>query len=292
MKSLAVSILFIIAAVLFSFFTYRLLLFEVVLPGNDVVPIAIPSVIIMANLSSGNAPLNVQFKSLPRYFDEDCTYLWEFGDETTSNEQHPRHLYSTAGDYTCTLTVQDKASQSSDKLSIAVHENNPPIVKIVVDKASGNRPMIVHFDAAGFDIDGIIESYDWEIIYPPFFSKQKVVTRQKKNFSERFFQKGFYEVRLIVKDNFGNTATDYIKIQVLGHKLELLLQTGMYYRAILGPFFQKFKKSMDKGTFSNFGVFGKRILTTLSASESESGASRDAFIKRMQSFTTFLERSV
>ncbi|MCB0640653.1 MAG: PKD domain-containing protein [Phaeodactylibacter sp.] len=32
-------------------------------------------------------------------------YLWDFGDNTTSTEENPTHVYSTIGDYTVTLTV-------------------------------------------------------------------------------------------------------------------------------------------------------------------------------------------
>ncbi len=33
------------------------------------------------------------------------SYLWNFGDGNSSNEQHPRHIYQETGNYSVTLTV-------------------------------------------------------------------------------------------------------------------------------------------------------------------------------------------
>ncbi|MDE4908394.1 PKD domain-containing protein [Methanogenium marinum] len=40
-------------------------------------------------------------------------WTWDFGDDTTSNEQSPSHQYSTAQSYTVTLTVSDGESQTN-----------------------------------------------------------------------------------------------------------------------------------------------------------------------------------
>jgi len=39
--------------------------------------------------------------------DDDLTYLWEFGDITTSTQENPSHMYSKAGNYTVMLTIDD-----------------------------------------------------------------------------------------------------------------------------------------------------------------------------------------
>ncbi|MCR1024373.1 PKD domain-containing protein [Cellulophaga baltica] len=41
---------------------------------------------------------------------DNLTYLWDFGDTTTSNLINPTHSYTTAGPYTVTLTVTDNGS--------------------------------------------------------------------------------------------------------------------------------------------------------------------------------------
>ena len=37
---------------------------------------------------------------------EITSWSWDFGDETTSNEQHPIHQYSEAGEFVVTLHVE------------------------------------------------------------------------------------------------------------------------------------------------------------------------------------------
>lgn len=48
------------------------------------------------------------------------TYLWSFGDNTTSNQSSPSHSFGSAGTYTISLTVQDKDGGQTVKTSQAV----------------------------------------------------------------------------------------------------------------------------------------------------------------------------
>jgi len=57
-----------------------------------------------ANPSTGSAPLEVQFTDWSQ--GEPTSYLWEFGDDTTSTDFDPTHAYSQPGTYTVTLTVE------------------------------------------------------------------------------------------------------------------------------------------------------------------------------------------
>jgi PKD repeat protein len=215
--------------------------------------------LIIADTSSGTAPLKVYFKSFLQNFNDEVQYAWDFGDGEFSDDPNPIHFYHTGGSYNCTLKVKDNVRDASDKIIITVRENNPPIVKIVVDKTSGNRPLIVHFDVDGFDTDGEIISYDWEIQYPPFFSYQKVTSHNEKNFSEKFLRSGFYEVKLKVTDDTGGVTTDYIKIQVLGHKIELLARTTLYYIGIFDTVINLGKNLFDKFTVSAPQTFFEKI---------------------------------
>jgi len=218
-------------------------------------------VYILPSLSEGNAPLNVEFKSLVKNSIDEVTYLWDFGDGTTSYEKSPNHSYNLKGTYNISLTVKDSVDEFSDEIVITVLENNPPFIKIIVDKTSGNRPLTVNFDVDGFDTDGEIVSYEWEIKYPPFFSYQKISNHNGKNFSEKFLRSGFYEVELIVEDDFGNIATDYIKIQVLGHQIELLVGTTLYYIGIFDTIFKIYNNFIDKITVSPPQPFAEKLIS-------------------------------
>ena len=52
---------------------------------------------------TGNIPLIVEFSDTST--GDNLTYLWDFGDGQTSSEQNPTHEYSSAGDFTVSLTT-------------------------------------------------------------------------------------------------------------------------------------------------------------------------------------------
>jgi PKD repeat protein len=81
-----------------------------------------PIVRITQSVSSGAAPLRVQFNSsvsdgTPPYF-----YRWDFGDGTAGGGDRPAHTYGSPGTYRVTLTVTDSDSNvvSSDALVVTV----------------------------------------------------------------------------------------------------------------------------------------------------------------------------
>lgn len=88
-----------------------------------------PRAIITANPISGNAPLNVQFTG-SQSFDPDGTiisYLWNFGDATTSTQQNPSHVFLNPGAYTTTLTVADnQGATNTASVTITVGNIFPP----------------------------------------------------------------------------------------------------------------------------------------------------------------------
>ncbi|MDH7507680.1 MAG: PKD domain-containing protein [Candidatus Thermoplasmatota archaeon] len=55
----------------------------------------------------GNAKKPIQFSGTATGGIEPYTWLWNFGDESTSNEQNPAHEYSEPGEYNVTLIVTD-----------------------------------------------------------------------------------------------------------------------------------------------------------------------------------------
>ena len=164
----------IIATIIFSIFAFPILLNDVFSKNNEKSQGEIPEVIIITDITSGNAPLKVSFKLLLQNFGDTVEYSWDFGDGKASNEKNPNHIYEGKGNYVCILKVSDDFSEITDDVMINVRENNPPIIKILVDKTSGNRPLTVIFDVEGFDTDGEIVSYEWEIKDPPLISYQKI----------------------------------------------------------------------------------------------------------------------
>lgn len=78
-----------------------------------------------ANVTSGTAPLTVQFTDQSTIADPQ-QWLWEFGDGATSNVQHPSHTYNQEGSYNVKLTVTSPAGsfseEKTDYISVA-----PPV---------------------------------------------------------------------------------------------------------------------------------------------------------------------
>ncbi len=82
-----------------------------------------------ANKTSGPAPLDVNFSSAGSN-DPDgnpLSYLWNFGDGTTSTAANPSHTYDANGTYKVTLTVSDGkgGSDVTDPITVAVGNTAP-----------------------------------------------------------------------------------------------------------------------------------------------------------------------
>jgi PKD repeat protein len=69
---------------------------------------------VSANVTSGVAPLTVQFTGTASGGTSPYTYSWSFGDGTpTSSTQNPAHTFTAVGSYTVILTVHDAASATA-----------------------------------------------------------------------------------------------------------------------------------------------------------------------------------
>ena len=91
-----------------------------------------------SNLTSGYAPLSVQFTDLSRNVDR-CN--WDFGDGSSSNQQNPAHTYSIAGNYKVTLTVNNKNGTESRSETVNVLAR--PVFS--ASPTSGKTPLTVNF---------------------------------------------------------------------------------------------------------------------------------------------------
>lgn len=86
------------------------------------------SVLAWGNTSSGTAPLTVGFSStvhggVPAY-----SYLWSFGDGTSSTSPSPSHQFTTPGNYTNNLRVTDSQGHTSLGFwNVSVTPTGPPL---------------------------------------------------------------------------------------------------------------------------------------------------------------------
>lgn len=60
------------------------------------------------------APIDIVFQNNSQTISDTTTYLWDFGDGTTSTEENPVHHFDKSGTYLITLTVTDQGSCNFD----------------------------------------------------------------------------------------------------------------------------------------------------------------------------------
>jgi glucose/arabinose dehydrogenase/chitodextrinase len=91
-----------------------------------------PIAIAGGNPTTGTPPLEVTFSSAGSSDPEGqpLTYLWTFGDNTTSTEANPVHTYAQAGMYTARLTVSDGVN-STLSTAVNITVGNAPTATIL-----------------------------------------------------------------------------------------------------------------------------------------------------------------
>jgi len=90
------------------------------------------------------------------------SYLWDFGDGTTSTSENPSHSYTTAGARTVTLTVTDSADPpESATVTHAVRVNAPPAPSFGFTPANPNPGQLVQFTSTSSDPEGpVLHAWD------------------------------------------------------------------------------------------------------------------------------------
>ncbi|MVN20535.1 gliding motility-associated C-terminal domain-containing protein [Mucilaginibacter arboris] len=78
---------------------------------SDIVPVPVAAFDVTPTIPlSASVPLTVSFKNLSTNAD---SYLWDFGDGTTSTAVNPQHTYTTKGNFTVKLTATNKGACSN-----------------------------------------------------------------------------------------------------------------------------------------------------------------------------------
>jgi len=100
----------------------------------------------MGEPTSGTEPLTVQFTDLSTGNPE--TWMWNFGDDQTSTEKNPVHVYTKAGVYTVFLTVtrgEERSSEIRYQYISVLPAGKPPVPDFVASPTSGYAPLDVQF---------------------------------------------------------------------------------------------------------------------------------------------------
>jgi S-layer protein (TIGR01567 family) len=136
----------------------------------------IPVASFNSNVTSGNAPLAVQFTDTSQYA---TGISWDFNNDglvDTSN-QNPVHVYTDAGNYTVNLTASNANGTASKTATITVSEQSKqivPVANFTANTTQGYAPLAVQFTdtsqyATGiswdFNNDGLADASSGTIVY-------------------------------------------------------------------------------------------------------------------------------
>jgi PKD repeat protein/glucose/arabinose dehydrogenase len=136
--------------------------------GGNQPPVASAS----SNVTYGPSPLNVQFTGSNSVDPEGLplTYLWDFGDGTTSTVVNPTHVFSNTAvqKFTVSLTVTDNQGQVSIPKVIIISVNNTPPAVQITNPAPGtlytmSQPTsyTVQANVTDTDLSGL--TYEWQV---------------------------------------------------------------------------------------------------------------------------------
>lgn len=134
-------------------------------PQQSILPVAN----FVTNVTSGNAPLAVQFTDSSQYA---TGWKWDFENDGTvdSSVQNPVHVYINAGTYTASLTASNANGTASKTATITVLEQSRPLVPVAnftANVTSGYAPLAVQFTDSSqystgrnwdFENDGSVDS--------------------------------------------------------------------------------------------------------------------------------------
>jgi PKD repeat protein len=145
------------------------------------------------------------------------TYSWDFGDGKGGIGAKPSHVYTAAGTYTVTLTVNDGQVNSAPASTTVTVINQPPVANAGPDQTVTQRATVTLNGAASSDPDGAIAQFAWRQI------SGTAVTLSGANIASPRFTapavKTTTPVQLVfeltVTDNDGATATDQVVITVV-----------------------------------------------------------------------------
>ncbi len=152
-----------------------------------------------ADPRAGLAPLTVNF--FDTSVGETTKWAWDFGDNETSDEQAPSHVYKDKGNYTVKLTVTGPDGEDTiERVDyISVFEEQAPIADFIADKTAGFAPLDVSFTDMSI---GNVDSWIWDF-------GDGSTKNFEQNPSHEYKQDGFFTVSLNVSGPVG--SNDVVK---------------------------------------------------------------------------------
>ncbi|HWQ64088.1 MAG TPA: PKD domain-containing protein [Methanospirillum sp.] len=159
-----------------------------------------PEASVKAQPKTGSAPLMVAFtdNSTGRI----NSWLWTFGDGTSSDEQNPVHTYNRAGVYDVSLTISgpDGGANAAIPAMVTVTDLiEPPVAIISTDTTVGAAPLLVRFTDTS---TGDVTTRTWDF--------GDGGSGAESDITHTFTKAGTYTTRLTIKGPAGESHTEKV----------------------------------------------------------------------------------
>lgn len=121
-------------------------------------PIGTPSADFKADTTRGCTKLKIAFSDSSVFA---SSWLWVFGDGTTSNQQNPVHTYNDTGTYTVTLIINpgQTCTDTTTKVNYITAYGVKAALEAIPD--IGCSPLVVNFKDSSTSYQGTITAWKW-----------------------------------------------------------------------------------------------------------------------------------
>jgi len=134
------------------------------------------------------------------------SWLWDFGDDNTSDSQYTKHKYKDNGTYKVTLTATDD-DQAKTSISKNINILNvKPVANIIFTPYKPTINDTITFSNSSVDYDGTIISWNWDL--------GDGTTSNKPTPTHKYNEGRTYKITLTVIDNDGDSDTKTMNIAV------------------------------------------------------------------------------
>lgn len=166
----------------------------------------IPAAGVSSDVTSGRAPLAVEFTCDSSAGNAPFEYLWDFADGTVAPGATASHTYTDAGTFTARCVVTDANGDTGfNTVDVHVDPNLQPVAAIGANPASGVAPLTIDFNATVLSGDPPF-TYDWDF--------GDGTTSTQEMVSHSYTDAGTFLATLTVTDADGDTGSDTAQIAV------------------------------------------------------------------------------
>ncbi|MEO0473243.1 MAG: PKD domain-containing protein, partial [Bacteroidota bacterium] len=136
------------------------------------------------------------------------SWLWDFGDGTSSTLQNPSHLYTSSGNYDIRLTVTNVLGCSQTELKTAFIEvQEAPLAQFTVPDVDDCAPFAVSFSNTSIAGSNPIVAWEWNF--------GTGAGSALENPSYTFLNPGNYDVQLVATNSLACTDTFTLAVEAL-----------------------------------------------------------------------------